>query len=299
MWLESDSFDVISKAILEVSEAKLKNGEYKSKAEQLHAVRRAELYLRIGLADVNRRYNTIRYYLERAITECRSNLELDINGIFVNIPLSKFTNVPIYGPDGISITYESQHIANEKAVANRVKLFKDAIRDNPELGGKARFFITLDDDKLGIQYFKIAPSDTLGKYFQAHGTAQSSSPVYVDVDINNDPYNYLEKLARVSMMYQQGPGNRRFGLVMKQQGADITDSAYFVLTGDGFLSKDKIFSKEGLSGGATRKYLPLIGLQFTGVFDIDKYNSRIDGHYFIYNLYLDYVKNLDWFIKKD
>jgi hypothetical protein len=287
-FLNSDAFDVISKYIWSTSEKKLNN-----KAEQAHISRRAELYLRIGLEDQTRSTSSFRYYLEESINLNQINLDININGLRVTIPTSKFLNVPIFGTDAFDVSYEDQHKANKNALDNRVEIFKEIINNNPELGGKARFFITLDDDVHGIQYFKISGSDTLSKYFVAYG---ASFPVCVDVDIHNDKGKTLEKLARLSMTYQQGPKNHRFGLIMKKLESTETDPAYFILNGDHFLAEDEIYSKEGASGGGARKYAPLGDLKFTGIVDIETFNNKIDKRYFQYNLYLKYVKNLEWFV---
>jgi len=280
-FLESDSFSVINDFIISLTETRLKNGEYISKAEQLHHARRAGLALRIGLSSSASAGST-RYYLEQAITTSSINLELNINGLIVNVPVSKFTNVPIYGSKGLTISPENQHLANIKAVRNRMDIIRGAITDNPGLNGKARFFITLDEDIGGIQYFKISKVDTLSKHFKFHGTGASNNPIYIDLDINNDPNNQLEILARLSMTYRRGNKLNRFGLVMKQQGASINSPAYFVLNGDSFLAEDEIFSLGGVTGGAARVYVPLSGLQFIGIFDINKHNEEIDKRYFNY-----------------
>ncbi len=293
MFLDSNSFDIIARSI----ETTLEKVSYGTKAERLKDIRRAELHLRIGLGDPDTGdMSTIRYYLEKAVTESKRHLDLLINGIRVVVPATRLANIPVYG-NLLGISYENQHIANKRAIDNRVEIFKDAIKNNKELNGKARFFITLDSDQIGIQYFKITSSDTLSKYFKAHGV---SSAVYVDVDINNDPNKLLEKLARISMTYQQGPGNLRFGLIMKSVSSNINDPAYFVLNGDHFLAEDEIFSKEKTStSNHQRFYIPLTGdssITFTGNFDIEEINNRVDKRYFIYNLYLKFVKNLEWFV---
>ena len=204
-------------------------------------------------------------------------------------------NIPIYG-NILDISHENQDIANKRAIDNRVEIFRDAIGNNKELNGKARFFITLDNGQTGIQYFKITKADTLSEYFKAHGFR---SATYVDVDINNDPNKLLEKLAKISMTYQRGPGNLRFGLIMKSVSSDINDPAYFVLNGDHFLAEDEIFSKERASTSHSRTYIPLTGdssITFTGNFDIEEINNRIDKRYFIYNLQVEFMKNLEWFV---
>ena len=293
-FLESNSFDIIAKSI----ETKLEKVSYKTNAERLKDLRRAELYLHMGLIDTggSRDTTSIRYYLEQAITESRPSVELLINGIRVIIPAEKLANIPVFGTT-VGISFEDQHLANKKAIDNRVEIFRNAIKNNKELNGKARFFITLDGDHTeGIQYLAISKSDTLSKYFKAYGAA--GFPVHVDIDINNDPNNLLERLARISMTFQQGPGNLRFGLIMKDISSNINDPAYFVLNGDHFLAQNEIFSKDSRSGGA-RKYISLTGdstITLIGNFNIDNNNNKIDNQYFIYNLYMKSVKNLKWFV---
>ncbi len=296
MFVKSNSYEVIDSALISVSESMFKSGDFDSISEQLHNVRRAELYLRKGLIDNAKSTTSIRYLLEQAVTQCKSYLELKINGISVSIPLSKFINTPIYGVSSFDISYEAQHLANKKAIDDREAIFRKTIEENPELNGKARFFITLDNNNDGIQYVHITASDTLSKFFNPNGATEYSLPIYVDIDINNDPNHYLEKLAMISMMHQQGPNMYRFGLIMKQVGAHISDPAYFVLNGDSFISAEHIYSESSILPSGTRRYTSVRDLEFVGVVDFKHYNTIINKNYFIYNLYIKYVQNLGWFV---
>lgn len=112
---------------------------------------------------------------------------------------------------------------------------------------------------------------------------KASDPIYMDIDINNDPNSDLEFLAKLSMTYRAATGDYRFGLIIKQQGSGIDDSAYFVLSGDNFLASDEVYSEGSERRAGFRVYVPISDLQFIGEFDKDHYNNEIDKHYFIYN----------------
>jgi len=172
--------------------------------------------------------------------------------------------------------------------------FISIIRNNRELDGRARFFITIYTETGGMQYFKITKSDTLANYFNAQGCGELSDVISIDIDINNDPNNYLETLARLSMTFQQGPNNGHFGLIMKPIDADLNDPAYFILNGDTFLYGNEIYSTS-VSGGRARLYIPVEDLVLIGNVNPKDYNDIIEKNYFIYNLYLKYVKSLTWF----
>ena len=98
------------------------------------------------------------------------------------------------------------------------------------------------------------------------------------------------------MTFMQGSKNNRFGLIMKKADADLGDPSYFVLNGDSFLEEEEIYSFPEASGSGARKYYPLGDLKFTGTVDIKTFTNKIEKRYFLYNLYLKYVKSLEWFV---
>jgi hypothetical protein len=275
-FLSSDAFEVIQGYINTITESM-----YKSKAEQYYRARRAELHLRIGLQNNK---NPIRITLEHALMDLDSNFNLDLGVLKVTgIATSSFKNTRIIGAWDFGISSETQHISNKKAIDNRAEIFRDAIRDNAELGGKARFFLTVEGEEGGAKYLKIYDQDPLSEYFVPHGGKISSEAIYMDIDINNDPNHDLEFLARLSLTYRQAQNDYRFGLIMKQQGSSIGDSAYFALAGDTFLASGEVYSDGIEKRTGYRLYVPITDLRFTGKFNTGHYNSKIDKHYFIYD----------------
>ncbi|KKN63933.1 hypothetical protein LCGC14_0496650 [marine sediment metagenome] len=195
--------------------------------DRFNAIRQAELYIRANM-------DSVRLTIENGIRSGDSIVKINIP-IFpdLNLKLDILnTKADVFGTvNGIN-SPESILTINEKAIQDRIKIFKTAIQNRP--GGAARFYIAADVKNYGLQYLSLTKEDDSLRRIFTDAIVGANNGIYFDVDIDDN--QVLRQLAILSMSYINNGGEKAIvSLIMKDYGASMSDNALFILSGDKFL----------------------------------------------------------------
>lgn len=146
-----------------------------------------------------------------------------------------------------SLTTEIKNRINDQIIKDKAKILEEIILKN---GKKSRIFITINDINYGYQYLKLSTAKGASKYLHSLPRLGPSQPSYVDIDFINNPNKAREdllKLVSLTLSYigthRPVYGCRPFGLILKNINSKSSDpNMICALTGDQFISKDKLFS---------------------------------------------------------